>query len=235
MNKWNTEKGKYREIRRYVKSLCGFKPSYRQIYIFNKVRITSPDLSTVDKETEKLIYLGDRILENIISMYLYQRFFYFSAEQIHDACQRITNKYYLSRLAQKLKVNVDNIDSDEGILLRDYIYSDTLKAFIAAVFLCKGFSFTQKLISKQLLKYQKLIKTLSNENTNYKGKLLTWAQKNKSEINFVTQKELKYCNKSVYVVSLYVNKEWMSNGCDTIVKNAEQNAAIIAYDILQQS
>ena len=119
---------------------------------------------------------------------------------------------------------------DDSLMLRDCIHSDMLKALVGAVSIVKGYAFAEKLVLKQLNQLESAIKAIGGNNPNYKGRLMAWGQKNKADIRFKANKTLKYNGKIYHVVALYINNEWVANGCDTTVKDAEQHAAILACD-----
>ena len=164
---------------------------------------------------------------------MFEKFPYGDANLLEDMQERILHHARLGRMAQRLQMEYHPSSEDEdALLLRDHINSDILKAFVGATFLTKGYPFIRRIILSQLKQQEQTIQEIGSDNTNYKGKIIAWSQRNKSEIRFKVNKEIKYNGKILHVVSLYANNEWISNGCDTLVKNAEQHASLNALDTL---
>ena len=173
------------------------------------------------------------MLNCVLVAYLYEKFPYMDITFLEELRNRIAHHARLSRMAQRLQITGQPASTDENaLLLRDHINSDVLKALIGAITLCNGYETAAKLIQKQLKQQEQTIKELSSDNPNYKGKIMAWGQRNKAEIRFKLTKEIKYNGKNLHVVSLYINNEWVANGCDLLVKNAEQHASLNALDSL---
>jgi ribonuclease-3 len=152
---------------------------------------------------------------------------------LEEMRNRIAHHARLSRMAQRLQITGRSASNDENaLLLRDHINSDILKALIGAISLCNGYDTAARLIQKQLKQQEQTIKDVASDNTNYKGKIMAWGQRNKAEVRFKLTKEVRYNGKNLHVVSLYINNEWVANGCDILVKNAEQHASLNALESL---
>ncbi len=223
---------KDKEFQAYLKTICGFRPKRNRLHTYRKawaIPLLEPSLS---ENNERLSCLGETILRSSLCLFLYRKYLLSTSEQIQDLYQKVTHHAYLSRIAQRLKMDCYPQTDEKFLLLRDYINSDILMAFLGALYLDKGGDFTQKIILNYLLEQQTAFKEIAESTSNFKGKVMAWGQKNKSEIRYQISKELKYNNRNLYVVSLYVNNEWIANGCDTIIKNAEQHASIVACEQL---
>ena len=220
-------------LQSFIKNLCGYKPSKTQLPVYRSVWDIHPDTLSYNDQTNRLACLGAAVIKEVVTHFLYRKFLMASASQIVEASQKITSRTYLNRMVKRLKMDRYHLEGEKALLLREHINANILKAFVGAVYIDKGHDFAEKCITKQLLLNASNLESILQENSNYKGKLMAWAQKNKSEIAFKATQELKYGERKVYVISLYINKEWISNGCDSIVKNAEQLAAMAACETLE--
>lgn len=224
-----------KEFRRYIKQLCGFGISGQQTALWRMVWI--PNVGNQQSENKenngRLVFLGEQLLQHALGAFLYKKFPCSDTAFLTEALERITHHVFLSRIAQRLQIDYHGVHEQEDVLfLRDHINSDILKALLAAIYLCKGYDKAEQFLLRQLSLQQENIRDICMETTNHKGKLIAWGQRNKSDIRFKLNKELKYNGKTLHVVSLFINNEWVSNGCDTLIKNAEQHAAMTALGSL---
>lgn len=220
-----------KKLQSFIKDTCGFKPSIKQLPLYRTIWVSCLDNDTINNE--RLACLGNSVMKEVITHYLFQKFLRASAFQISEFYLKLTQRTYLSRIVQRLKLDQHPLEGETALLLRDFIYTDMLKAFIGALLIDKGHSFTENFIHKKMLQLDSNLNNILQESINYKGKLMAWAQKNKSTVVYKPTKELKYGNKKIYVVSLYINNEWIANGCDAVVKCAEQIASLSACEILE--
>jgi ribonuclease-3 len=104
------------------------------------------------------------------------------------------------------------------------ILGDALEAIIGAIYLDRGFEKTQEFIVKKLIGTYMDIEHLINTEVNFKSKVIEWAQKNKTEIEFVTHEKIVN-NQSVFEAFLYLKGEEKTEGMGKSKKVAEQAAA----------
>jgi ribonuclease-3 len=221
------------ELKKFIRSQFGIRVPTSSLPLFESVWHTKTSVQKESENNERLSFLGENVLNCVLVAYLYEKFPYMDITFLEELRNRIAHHARLSRMAQRLQITGQPASTDENaLLLRDHINSDVLKALIGAITLCNGYETAAKLIQKQLKQQEQTIKELSSDNPNYKGKIMAWGQRNKAEIRFKLTKEIKYNGKNLHVVSLYINNEWVANGCDLLVKNAEQHASLNALDSL---
>ena len=219
-----------KDLQSCIKQICGHKPSKHRLALYRTAWTVPQNRETA--EHDRLACLGHAILEEVIIHFLFQKYLRAPAVRLYDYYHKLTQRTYLSRVVRRLKMDRYHLEDENLIPLTEYINTDILKAFIGALFLDKGPVFTQKTITKYLLQWEATCNRIVEESGNPKGKVMAWIQKNKSTANFRVSKELKFANQKVFVVSLYINNEWIANGCDSVVKNAEQYAAMAACETL---
>jgi ribonuclease-3 len=221
-------------LRKKLRHTLGLRISGQMLPLYESVwkpKAFSPKDSA---NNERLAFLGESVLSSVLTAYLYEKFPCMDPLSLEDLRNRISHHARLSRMAHRMKLayRPDNNDED-ALLLRDIVNSDILKALIGAITLTKGYRHAQKMIHAQLRQQEQTIREIGSDSPNYKGKLMAWGQRNKADIRFKVAKEIKYNGKSLHIVSLYINNEWVSNGCDTLVKNAEQHASLNALDSIR--
>jgi ribonuclease-3 len=110
---------------------------------------------------------------------------------------------------------------------------DAFEAFIGAMYLDKGYEYSKKIIVNHIINYHFDIDVLENLDTNFKSKLIEWAQKEKKSVEFNVIDEVGSGYNKQYVVEILVEKKSMGKGQDFSIKSAEQNASEKAWKMLE--
>ena len=220
-------------LKKFLRRQFGIRVPARSLPLFESAWHPKTSVPKNAPNNARLSFLGENVLDSVLVGFLYEKFPFMDSAFLEEMRNRIAHHARLSRMAQRLQITGRSASNDENaLLLRDHINSDILKALIGAISLCNGYDTAARLIQKQLKQQEQTIKDVASDNTNYKGKIMAWGQRNKAEVRFKLTKEVRYNGKNLHVVSLYINNEWVANGCDILVKNAEQHASLNALESL---
>ena len=108
-----------------------------------------------------------------------------------------------------------------------------LEALVGAIFIDKGYNKTKNyVINKIILRYVD-IENLDKIVLSHKAFLIEWGQKEKKEIEFITQESDKVGLKSNYSSEIFLENKLLIKSKDTSKKRAEEKAAKIAVRILK--
>lgn len=142
---------------------------------------------------------------------------------------RLVSRSQLNKLSQRMGIDslVELENSSNGVF-RSF-KGDALEALIGAMYLDKGFRFTQKIILKRIFGHYIDLDELVKQEVNFKSKIIEWAQKEKKRISFNVMGETGNGYKKQYIVELTVEGESVSQGQDYSIKGAEQNASEKAW------
>lgn len=221
-----------------LKEILGFSPGklilYEIAFIHRSASFTLTDGKKVNNE--RLEYLGDAVLDAILSDYLFQKFPEASEGFMTKIRSRIVNREVLNQLAISMGINkilVSNINSSHPTR---NLYGDALEALIGSIFLDKGFKKTKELFIKKVFnKYLDLDQIISTD-SDYKSLVFEWVQKHKNNLLFTFNEEYDFnLKKSVFTTSLFINKEEFGRGQGLSKKEAEQEAACQAWSRLKES
>jgi len=138
----------------------------------------------------------------------------------------------LNTLAKKVgltKFIVSHISRPEG---KKNIYGDAFEAFIGAVYLDKGYSFTKNYVINYIIKNYIDLEQLQATDTNYKSQFIEWAQKNKIDFSFETDSDPDIPGQ--FVSYIKTGSEITGTGIGNSKKEAEQNAAEEALNKVQE-
>jgi len=100
---------------------------------------------------ERLEYLGDAVLDAILSDYLFEKFPDANEGFLTKIRSRIVNRDVLNELSVSMGINKILISKINSSHLTKNLYGDAFEALIGAVFLDKGFKKTKKVFIKNVL------------------------------------------------------------------------------------
>jgi ribonuclease-3 len=227
-----------REFGSRLKKILGFSPGNLKLYeiafIHRSATFILPDGKKVNNE--RLEYLGDAVLDAILSDYLFEKFPDANEGFMTKIRSRIVNRDVLNQLAVSMGINnilITNVSSSHPT---KNLYGDALEALIGSVFIDKGFKKTKKLFIKNVLNKYLDLNVIINTDTDYKSLVFEWVQKHKSNLIFTYNEEYDFSlKKSVFSTTLIIDKEEMGEGHGASKKEAEQEAANMAWRRLKDN
>lgn len=219
-----------------LKKILGFRPGNLKLYeiafIHRSASFTLPDGKRVNNE--RLEYLGDAVLDAILSDYLFEKFPDANEGFLTKIRSRIVNRDVLNQLAVSMGINqilISNVSSSHPTR---NLYGDAFEALIGSVFIDKGFRKTKKLFLKNVLNKYLDLNTIVNTDSDYKSLVFEWVQKNKSNLIFTYNEEYDFnLKKSVFSTTLFIDKKELGEGHGSSKKEAEQEAASQAWKRLK--
>jgi len=221
-----------------LKKILGFRPGNLRLYeiafIHRSATLTLPNGKKVNNE--RLEYLGDAVLDAILSDFLFEKFPDANEGFLTKIRSRIVNRDVLNQLAISMGINrilVSNISSAHPT---KNLYGDAFEALIGVVFIDKGFRKTKKLFLKNVLKRYLNLTEIVNTDTDYKSLVFEWVQKHKSNLIFTYNEEYDFnLKKSVFSTILTIDKQELGEGHGSSKKEAEQEASCQAWKRLKDN
>lgn len=103
---------------------------------------------------ERLEFLGDAVLELVITEYLYQNYPKKSEGELTNLRAALVNSKMLSEIARALNLNdfllLSKGEQKELGKARQYILANALESFIGAIYLDQGYQATEEFINKNI-------------------------------------------------------------------------------------
>ena len=226
-----------KKFRKAVELIIGEKPSNMEVYQL-AFRHTSASKETNIKgfreSNERLEFLGDSVLGMVIAEYLFKKFPYKDEGFLTEIRSRIVNRETLNGIARKIGLDrlIEFDGNRKGMPPNSSMYGDALEALVGAVYLDKGFRFTRKFITKELLTHYDL-DALINNNANFKSRLIEWAQREGKEVRFMIVEEKGSRHIHEFISQVILNGEVFAQGSGYSKKKAEQSAAEKACEQLE--
>jgi ribonuclease III len=225
-----------REFGSRLKKILGFSPGNLRLYeiafIHRSASFTLPNGKKVNNE--RLEYLGDAVLDAILSDYLFENFPDASEGFMTKIRSRIVNREVLNQLAVSIGIDKILISNINSVYPTKNLFGDALEALIGSIFLDKGFKKTKKLFIKKVFNQYLDLKVIVNTDTDYKSLVFEWVQKHKNTLIFTYNEEYDFnLKKTVFSTTLTIDKEEMGKGQGSSKKEAEQEAASQAWSRLK--
>jgi ribonuclease-3 len=178
---------------------------------------------------ERLEFLGDAVLELVITDYLYKRFADMNEGELTSLRSALVNADTCSLVATNLGANdfllLSKGESKDSGRARQYILANTLEAIIGAIYMDQGFEAAQKFI---LTHIAPLAENIIKQGTWIDAKSLFQekAQEHESTTpSYKTIKESGPDHDKHFVVGVYIGKELLGEGEGKSKQDAEQEAA----------
>jgi ribonuclease-3 len=227
-----------REFSSRLKKILGFKPGNLKLYeiafIHRSATFSLPHGKRVNNE--RLEFLGDAVIDAILSDYLFEKFPDANEGFMTKIRSRIVNREILNQLAVSMGINDILISNINSVQPTKNLYGDALEALIGSVFLDKGFKKTKKLFIRNVLNKYLDLDEIINTDTDYKSLVFEWVQKHKSNLIFTYNEEYDFNRKkSVFSTTLIIDKQEMGEGHGSSKKEAEQEAASQAWKRLKDN
>ena len=187
-----------------------------------------------DKESyERLEYLGDAVLELIMSEYLYKNTEYQEGEMTklrsHYVCENALYEYSI-RLGLNEFLLLGKGEEETGGRNRKAIVADIFEAFMGAIYLDKGLETVKKFI------YSDIIPLVESGEINffndYKSILQEYVQTDKRSLEYVVVKEEGPAHNKTFEVVVKIDDIIYGRGSAHSKKEAEQEAA---KDVLKKA
>lgn len=182
---------------------------------------------------ERLEYLGDAVLELIMSEYLYKNTSKPEGEmtklRAHYVCENALYEYSLNlKFNEALKLG--HGEEESGGKYRKAIVADIFEAFIGALYLDKGLDIVQKFIYKNVIPFIEQEKL--DFFNDYKSKLQELVQTDKRSLEYVVVSEEGPAHNKTFSVIVKIDDIIYGRGTAHSKKEAEQEAA---KDALQKA
>ncbi|MBQ8042543.1 MAG: ribonuclease III [Clostridia bacterium] len=186
---------------------------------------------------ERLEFLGDAILEHIVSIYLYNltpllKEGVMSKKRAEIVCEKSLSEV-IKRTGLSKHVMLGKCETTTGGNKKDAILADMFEAILGAIYLDGGFDKAQTTCMKLL--EATIIQVLNEKDSlDYKTRLQELLQKNGAvKIEYILDKEVGKAHAKTFYSSVYFEGEKIGEGNGKTKKASEQAAAAVALKKLE--
>lgn len=220
-----------KEIKAQLEQVLGFTPKRAAFYRLALMHRSRPD--DVTDSNERLEFLGDAFLGAIVAEYLFKKYPYEDEGYLTELRSKIVRRETMNNIALRMGLNKLVVyNTNDRSLGRSHIFGNALEALIGAVYLDQGLEVTRNFILNQLIRPYVDLDMMESTDTNFKNRLLSWAQKNNHTISFDTLDEKLENTRKLFTVGIVLNGEMIASGTGYNKKDAGQVAAQAALEKL---
>lgn len=224
-------KKRYGDDSRYyslIDELFGICPDNIELYklalIHRSASVFLPDGTPINNE--RLEFLGDAVLECIVSEYLFLEFPDRNEGFLTQVRSKIVSRQCLNELCRRIGLSDHIVSNAGGSIVQKHLHGDALEAMIGAIYLDKGYDRANEIIIDRTLKKHLDIEDLTHTETDYKSRLIEWCQKSKHSINFRTGfGDGSTSQNPVFRSVAIIDDMELGYGIGTSKKKAEQRAS----------
>ncbi|MCH1431698.1 MAG: putative dsRNA-binding protein [Flavobacteriaceae bacterium] len=182
---------------------------------------------------ERLEFLGDALLTSIVAEYLFQYYPLAKEGALTKLRAKIVSRVKLNQIGKEMGLfelaQISNHHKNFG----DDIHGNLLESLIGALFIDRGYEKTKNYVIKKIILPNVDMERLESLVLSYKAFLIEWGQKQKKEIQFITEEDAGVHPKISYTAQIFLDREPLVKSKALSKKKAEEKAARIAARILK--
>ncbi len=187
------------------------------------------------EHNERLEFLGDAVLEIVVTDYLYNKFRYMCEGEMTALRSALVSTTTLTQVATNLDLNsyilLSKGEAKNIGRARECILANTVEALIGAIYIDLGQAVAARFISEHILSLLPQL-ILAKQITDPKTKLQMKTQTISSKVpEYTTLKEEGSQHNKMFTVGVKINGEHIAIGQSSSKKNAEIEAARKALEI----
>ena len=214
---------KFEKLENKIKYNFANKNILEQAFIHSSY-VNEHDMNKID-DNQRLEFLGDAVLELIVSDYLYNNYIdkeegYLTKKRARLVCEETLSRIsiYLELYNYLLLGNSENIDKVKN---NSSIMCDTFECLAGAIYLDGGYKATENFVKEFLLTQENLNLDINN----YKSILQEFININKMNIVYEVAYEKGPDHNKEFYINAIVDGKLVGSGMGHNKKEAEQNAA----------
>lgn len=226
---------------RKLKILLGFVPGnlrlYRMAFRHKSAAVIIKNNGNGAKNSnERMEFLGDAILGSVVATLLFKRYPFKDEGFLTEMRSKIVSRSNLNQLARKMGLD-EFIEYDSRMIgvngKQSSMMGDAFEALIGAVYLDKGYKYTQNFILSRVIEPLVDIQKLEKTEMNFKSRLIEWCQQFNKDVEFKVIKNEEGESNKLFTVEALVDGVVKGIGREYSKKNAEKLAAEKACEALE--
>lgn len=218
-----------KEFRLALYDIMGFYPHnielYRIAFAHKSQEYKSRKSGDRPLNNERLEFLGDAVLETVVSDIVYHRFQKQREGFLTNTRSKIVSRESLGRLAKEIGIDrlvqVHNFSRAHN----SFIGGNAFEALVGAIYLDRGFAYAFRFIEKRIIGQCLNLESVAQKEVNFKSKLLEYCQKNRLKISFIDKQEPDAPNAPAFLTKVVIEGLFTADGKGYSKKEAQQNAS----------
>ena len=225
---------KDKESYRILYNILGFLPDSLEPY---RIALTHSSLTTSANKkramcNERLEFLGDAIIDAVVSDLLYTRFKkeregFLTKSRSNLVCRETLNKVAIQLGLDKL-VQSHNVGRQHN----NYVYGNAFEAFVGAVYIDKGYDACKKFLLQRVFDHIVNVSTAATSDVNHKSRLIELSQKKHFPVEYRLVEEKNNSHGQYFVSEVYVCGRLFGSGDGFSKRESQQKASKAALEKL---
>ncbi len=211
-----------------LQKILGFYPHNIEIY---RVALAHKSQAYRNRKgkplnNERLEFLGDAILEAVVSDIVYHRYERKREGFLTSTRSKIVQRSSLNKLAQDLGLDSLISATTQTKTPHNNIGGNAFEALVGAIYLDRGYRHCKWFVEKRIMGRLLDIDGVAQKEVNFKSKLLEWAQKNRIQADYRFDDTINEgTNTPVFNCSIVIEGIDAGRGKGFSKKESQQNAA----------
>lgn len=231
----NSRSDKGREFFLEVKKLIGFKPLDISIY---KMAFTHRSLNLKNSlgvaiNYERLEFLGDAMLDAVISKHLYDEVPQGDEGYLTKMRSKIVSREHLNELGKELNLIKLLKSRIPKANFGNNVHGNLFEALVGAIFLDRGYDDCKSFIDQNVIIPHVDIETLESKVISYKSLFIEWCQKEKKIFNYDVYEDTGNEDIRHFSVKLFIDDKVIAKARATSKKKAEEKVSKRAFFVFQ--
>ena len=218
-----------KEFRTALYNIMGFYPHdveiYRIAFAHKSQEYKSKRSGDRPVNNERLEFLGDAVLETVVSDIVYRRFKNKREGFLTNTRSKIVSRESLGRIAKEIGLERLIQSHTYSRSHNSFIAGNAFEALMGAIYLDRGFEYAFRFIEKRIFGKQLNLESVAQKEVNFKSKLLEYCQKNRLKIVFNDKNEGEKGKNPSFVTSIIIEGLFTADGKGYSKKEAHQSAA----------
>lgn len=215
-------------LARKLHRMLGFYPHdiaiYREALMHRSLNHHRPHENK--KDNERLEYLGDAVIETVVSDILYHHFSGKREGFLTSVRSKIVQRSSLNRIAKEMGL-VELIQSTHiNHTHNSFIPGNAFEALVGAIYLDRGYAHCYRFFSERIVGKHIELERVAKEEDNFKSKLIEWSQKSLYSVAFeVTDENIVGTNSPTFRTRVCIEGIECGAGFGYSKKESQQQAA----------
>lgn len=182
--------------------------------------------SGISINNERLEYLGDAIIEAVVSDMLYVEYPYENEGFLTQLRSKIVSRRTLNSLSEDIGLSEYVVAQNNATTTRKHLYGDAFEAMMGAIYLDKGYDYVNRLLINDILHNYLNVEEMNETEVDYKSRLIEWCQKNKKAFTILSKHSEEFThNDPQFIAVANISGKDYGYGIGSSKKEAEQRAA----------
>ena len=221
-----------KEFRSALYDIMGFFPHnvelYRIAFAHKSQEYRSKKTGDRPLNNERLEFLGDAVLETVVSDIVYHHFKTKREGFLTNTRSKIVSRESLGKLAKDLGIDRLIQSHTNSKAHNSFLAGNAFEAFMGAIYLDRGFDYAFRFIEHRIMGSVLDLEGVAHKEVNFKSKLLEWSQKNRIRIEFKDKQNSAASgsgNTPSFSTTVILEGLFAGDGKGFSKKEAQQNAS----------